>query len=225
MMDLATLKGLNPHIDIEPVTDETFNDFGKVLRGYDFTEVIDYMFRETAIPKEGNIYFPSVAAMEKLKMIAVVEKTLFGEMPCEAGYCNGVNSSLNGLEYHKSSEVNVAVTDLILLLGKVRDVVNNTYDSSKVQAFYVAKGEAIEIYGTTLHFAPCKVQDDGFKCVVILPAHTNTPLEKINTEGEGEDRLLFMKNKWLIAHPERQVLVDKGAFPGIRGENITIRIK
>jgi hypothetical protein len=182
------------------------------------------MTNNTEVPEEGNIYVASVSEMEKMKVAMPIEKVLFGEMPCEMGYCNGMNSTLNGLEYHKSSEVNVAVTDLVLMLGKLQDVERNTFDSSKVEAFYIEKGTAIEIYETTLHFAPCKVNEEGFKCVVILPANTNNPIEKINTSATGEERLLFMKNKWLIAHPERTALINKGAYPGIKGNNIRINI-
>ena len=43
----------------------------------------------------------------------------FGEMEIQIGYCNGHNSMLNALEYHKSSEINVAATDAVLLLGSI----------------------------------------------------------------------------------------------------------
>jgi hypothetical protein len=31
-----------------------------------------------------------------------------------------------------------------------------------------------------------------------------------------------MKNKWLIAHPDREVLIQKGAYPGIIGGNVRV---
>lgn len=223
-MNINKLRQLNTDTDIKSVTDESFKEYGKILEDYDFSEVTKFMINNTEVPEEGNIYVASVSEMEILKIATHIEKVLYGEMPCEIGYCNGMNSTLNGLEYHKSSEVNVAVTDLVLLLGKIQDVSNNTFDSSRVEAFYIEKGTAIEIYETTLHFAPCKVNEEGFKCVVILPANTNTPIEKVNTEATGEERLLFMKNKWLIAHPERSALINKGAYPGIRGCNISVNI-
>jgi hypothetical protein len=223
-MNLTKLRRLNTNIDIKLVTDKSFKEYGKILEDYDFSEVTEFMTNNTNMPNEGNIYVASVSEMEELKVAVSLENVLFGGMPCEIGYCNGMNSTLNGLEYHKSSEVNVAVTDLVLLLGKLQEVESNDYDSSKVEAFYIEKGTAIEIYETTLHFAPCKVNEEGFKCVVILPAYTNTPIEKVNTEAIGEERLLFMKNKWLIAHPERSALVDKGAYPGIKGRNISVNI-
>ena len=224
IMNLSELRELNTDIDIKSVTDKCFKKYGKILEDYDFSEVTKFMTNNTEVPVEGNIYVASVSEMEEITVAEPLERILFGDMPCEIGYCNGMNSSLNGLEYHKSSEVNVAITDLVLLLGKRQEVENNTFDSSKVEAFYIQKGTVIEIYETTLHFAPCKVNEHGFKCVVILPAYTNTPIEKINTEAKGEERLLFMRNKWLIAHPERSALINKGAYPGIKGCNISVNI-
>lgn len=73
-----------------------------------------------------------------------------------------------------------------------------------------------------MHFAPCKVNDDGFKCVVILPKGTNTPIIK-QGEGVGEERLLFMKNKWIIAHGDRQDLINRGAHRGLIGINYELK--
>ena len=67
---------------------------------------------------------------------------------------------------------------------------------------------------------PCDGKDDGFKVIVVLPRGTNTDLEK--TEAvTAEDRLLFARNKWLIAHPESGLDAD-GAFVGLKGENLTV---
>lgn len=212
-------------MEIQSIKNTAFRQYGRIIKEYDFSDIIDFMEKHTEVPKEGNTYLASVKDMESLDSASVLSKILFGDSTCQIGYCNGVNSSLNGLEYHKSSEINIAATDFVLLLGKVQDIEENRFDAKNVEAFYVPKGTAIEIYATTLHFAPCKVVETGFKCVVVLPKDTNTPLEAINTKAKGEERLLFMKNKWLIAHPERKPLIEKGAFGGIKGENITIEIK
>ena len=42
--------------------------------------------------------------------VAVREKG-FGGLPVQIGYCNGSNVKLNALEYHRSSEIDIAVTD------------------------------------------------------------------------------------------------------------------
>ena len=80
-------------------------------------------------------------------------------------------------------------------------------------------GRTIEIYQTTLHLSPCRTCDEGFRAVVVLARGTNTPLEKRELCADFESRLLLQKNKWVIAHPEREALISQGAFPGVIGEN------
>ena len=41
-------------------------------------------------------------------------------------------------------------------------------------------------------------------------------------EKQGEDALLFAKNKWLIGHPETD-LGAQGAFIGLKGKNICLK--
>lgn len=219
-MILSELKRKNEHIKIyEPVEPE-FLQYGRVI-GYDFADLIGYMSEKTSIPPEGNIYIPSDEGMEKFSIKEKIEKEVYGEMPIQIGYCNGQNQSLNGLEYHKGWEINIAVTDLILLLGKVQDIRSNQYHSEMVQTFFISKGTAVELYGTTLHFAPCKVHPEGFKNIVILPRGTNEPLEHPK-KSKPEEAALFAKNKWLLVHPENEKMVKKGALVGIKGENIRI---
>lgn len=143
-------------------------------------------------------------------------------MPIQIGYCNGNNSSLNGLEYHKGSEINYAITDLVLLLAHIWEIKNNQLNSENVVGFYLPVGTAIEVFSTTLHFAPCRVSDSGFKCLVVLPVGTNLALDEKPEIITEEDKLLFMRNKWLIAHPEAERLVKNGAYIGIRGKNLCL---
>lgn len=202
---------------IQNVADDAFRRYGKVLEGYDFTELLKEM-KHTPVPEDVT-YVPSVEEMEALPVAKELQNKGYGGLPIEIGYCNGHNKKLNGLEYHRSSEINVAVTDLVLLIGHQQDVEKDfTYDTSKVEAFLVPAGTAIEVYATTLHYAPCNVQDGGFQCVVVLPAGTNTDLT-FETAKTGEDSLLTAKNKWLIAHEDAAI---EGAVNGLRGENITI---
>ena len=184
---------------IQKVTDPAFRRYGKVL--------------------EGVVYVPSAEELEALDVEKELKNRAFGGLPVQIGYCNGHNKKLNALEYHRNSEINVAVTDMVLLLGSLQDVEKDfTYDTSRIEAFFVPAGTGIEVYGTTLHYAPCHVQDSGFQCVVVLPKGTNTDLT-VKSGETGEDRLLLMKNKWLIAHEEAGI---EGAFNGLKGENITL---
>ena len=202
---------------IQNVADDAFRRYGKVLEGYDFTELLKEM-KHTPVPEDVT-YVPSVEEMEALPVAKELQNKGYGGLPIEIGYCNGHNKKLNGLEYHRSSEINVAVTDLVLLIGHQQDVEKDfTYDTSKVEAFLVPAGTAIEVYATTLHYAPCHVNESGFQCVVVLPKGTNTELT-FEKAAEGEDKLLTAKNKWLIAHEEAAI---EGAFNGLKGVNIEI---
>lgn len=221
MDKFENLKTLNNHIPFYHVNDPAFASYGNIIDNYNFNELDLYM-DHIEIPNEGNVYVPSVAEMEETPVKEQIQSHFYGQLPIQIGYCNGVNSTLNGLEYHKGSEINYALTDIVLLLGKLQSIKHNQYDSSEIEAFFIPKGTAVELYGTTLHFAPCKISDKGFKVVVILPDGTNQPLNKEIEKRTEEDSLLFMKNKWLLAHPDREVLINRGAYPGIKGENIQI---
>ena len=151
----------------------------------------------------------------------------YGEMPVQIGYCNGHNTMLNALEYHRDSEINVAASDAVLMLGLLVDVEeDHTYDTALVEAFLVPEGAAVELYASTLHYAPCHVKEGGFQVAVVLPRGTNFPLKGChaeNTAGENgvdEDALLAAVNKWLIGHPEGGL--EEGSFLGLKGENLSL---
>lgn len=199
---------------MKSVTEEAFRPYGRVLplETKEFCEAL----KKIDIPAEGTVYEPSVASFEEL-----TEKT-YGEMPTELGHCSGHNEALNALEYHRSSEIDIAATDLVLMVGRQQDIDPETltYDTSKVECFFVPAGTAVELYATTLHFAPCGIDGEEFRCGVALPRGTNEAL-KNPIAKEGEDRLLFAVNKWLIAHAESGLDKD-GAFIGLKGENLTL---
>jgi hypothetical protein len=210
-------------VPILSVKDPAFVTYGRVLTGYDFSDLISYMEEHTTIPEEGNVYVASVETMECMPQAVILRDTLYGGMPVQIGYCNGKNSTYNGFEYHKGSEINIAITDFMLVLGHSYDICDNTYDVASAQVFFVPKGTAIEMYQTTLHLSPLRVWESGFKGIVVLPAGTNTPLsaeEKARRDmTDKEQRLLLQRNKWVIAHPDREPLIKQGAYPGVQGEN------
>ena len=206
-------------MEIKKITDEGFKPYGRVLtESYDVVDLITAL-KKTEAPTDSVVYVPSVEEFENLPVAKVITDSFFGELPTQIGYCNGTNNKLNAVEYHRSSELGVSATDLILLLGKQQDVsADFTYDSSKIEAFFIPEGTVYEMYATTLHYAPCCVDGKPFRNIVALPKDTNTELIGHIVCVE-EDKLLTAKNKWLISHKDAGI---GGAFVGVIGENITI---
>lgn len=223
---LARLNAVND-VQVTAVTDPAFAPYGRVLGGYDFAEAIAWMEAETQIPEDGNVYVASVPGLEALPVAGELERGLYGGMPIQLGYCNGRNTTINGFEYHKGSEVNVAVTDVMLFLGHTWEIRENSYRVEDARVFFAPRGTAFEMYQTTLHLSPCRTTDAGFKAIVVLPRGTNTPLDQRPVapagEGDPEAELLLQRNKWVIAHAEREPLVRQGAHVGLIGPNKELR--
>ena len=203
---------------VRKVADPAFKAYVRVITGYDFSGLLKAM-EHTPLP-EDVIYIPSLPEMEALSDAKELERGIYGQMPIQIGCCNGHNKKLNAVEYHRDSEVDIAVDDLILILGKQQDIEeDHTYDTSRMEAFLVPAGTAVEVYATTLHYAPCHVKDEGFRCVIVLPKGTNLDMEPVDVK-DPEDRLLFARNKWLIGHAEGGL--PEGAFIGLKGENLSV---
>lgn len=208
---------------IYSVFDPAFKPYGRVVTGYETeTAVIAKTLTEkTPCPENGTGYVPEEAAIQELPEAKTIAPSLFGGIPAEFGWCNGHNTKLNCLEYHRNSEFNLGTEDFILLLAKMDDITDGKLDSSSVKAFRVPAGVLVEVYATTLHYAPCQAaRDKGFRVLVVLPKGTN--VGTTDTPGKcPEDRLLFAANKWLIAHADAPEAAN-GAYVGITGENIDI---
>ena len=202
---------------IKSISDPAFRQYGRVVNGVDFTGLCEAL-SDTPLP-EGVDYVASVPALESLPAMEDVSRVVYGEMPIQIGYCNGHNDLLNAVEYHRDSEINVAATDAILILGRVQDITSDyTYDTSLMEAFLLPKGVAVEVYATTLHYAPCSVDGQGFKVGIILPRGTNAPLSKAHSGGE--DSLITAVNKWLIGHPDAGFTGSEHI--GLIGKNLNI---
>ncbi len=208
---------------ILPITDPAFRKYGRQITHVDLTELVEAL-RKQPVP-EGVVYEPGVEALEATSAMESLATAYFGEMPIQIGYCNGHNQLLNAVEYHRNSELNIAATDAILILGMQQDIEEGfIYDTAKMEAFLVPAGVGVEIYATTLHYAPCSVNGAGFQVAVVLPKGTNYPLKKSHAElsaaAENEDALLTAVNKWLIGHAEGGL--DAGSYIGLRGKNLNV---
>ena len=205
---------------IESVYSPAFRAYGQVLTGYD-TEKLLWAMEAIPLPKEGTAYEPSIAALEGCDIFRRLQDHAYGGMPVQIGMCWGRNTKLNCLEYHRDSEVNIGAGDFILLLARQDQIENGVLDTADVCAFRVPAGVAVEVYATTLHYAPCHVdKNEGFRVAVVLPKGTNEAKPSIVPVND-EDWRLQARNKWLLAHKESRE-ASQGAYVGLSGENINI---
>ena len=204
---------------IYSVNDPEFKAYGKVL-DYNVDGLVKALDDATPLP-EGVEYVMSCAPLEYTDAFGVLQNNAYGGMPIQIGYCNGHNTKLNCLEYHRDSELNIGSTDFILLLAKADDITDGKLDTSKVKAFLAKKGQVVEVYETSLHYAPCSaIKGAGFKVAIVLPKGTNGAVPALTAFNE-EDKWMTACNKWLLAHAESSEAKD-GAYVGLTGENIDI---
>ncbi len=206
---------------IYSVYDKEFAAYGQVVRGLDesVSEIMEALKR-TPLPERVG-YVPSEPILQTLSAASEISDHCFGGMSAQLGWCNGHNTRLNCLEYHKCSEFNLGVYDFVLLLGLQSEIVDGIYDTSNVKAFRVPAGVLVEVYGTSLHYAPCHTNaEDGFKVLIALPEGTNTERPDIVVRT-AEDAIMTARNKWLLPHPESEE-AENGVKAGLCGENIDI---
>ncbi len=205
---------------IYEVTDPLFAEYGRVIKGYDLDALLAGM-RLTPCPAD-TVYKPEEETLQVLPVTKVISDNLYGFMPIQMGYCNGHNTKLNALEYHRDSEVNIPVDeDIILLLAKRSDLDAEFHmDTEAVKAFRVPAGVMVEVYATTLHYAPCQTSDAGFRVVIILPKGTNYDLPAKPVVTDGEEKLMTATNKWLVGHPDGGNA--EGTFLGLSGKNLDV---
>ena len=206
-------------MQILSVFDEAFRPYGRVVEGYPVEGILAAL-AETPLP-ENVIYKPLEETMHAAPDALMVGEALFGGMPFQLGYCNGHNTKLNCLEWHRDSEFNLGTEDFILLIAKQHEIVNGELDTACVKAFRVPAGVMIECYATTLHYAPCHADaSKGFRVMIALPKDTNTDYRS-DTGANALDKMLWARNKWLMAHPDSSEAAE-GAVVALKGENIDL---
>ena len=203
---------------IYSVFDPEFKRYGQVVTGLEdaVREILEALEKHTPLP-EGVDYVPEDPCLQELPAMVEFSEHLYGGMPIQMGWCNGHNTVLNCLEYHRDSEYNLPTRDIIMLFAKQDEIVDGTLDTAKVKAFLVPAGVLIECFATTLHYAPCHTSDEGFRVLVALPQGTNLKKPVIQNKT-AEDKLLWESNKWLLAHKDSDE-AKQGAHIGLVGEN------
>ncbi len=212
------LLNFNQPMPIHLVESRKFRAYGKLHQNLESAELLEDFPMEPFIPDSGNFYQPSDAAMESLGVVKEIAANIYGGLEIQAGPCCGYNTLLTGLEYHQGSEVIIALTDCVLFLGKVQDMQRCDYDGKLAEAFFIKKGQVVELYGTTLHYTPCRVDDNPFVTVVILLKGTNAPF------GGSSSQLLTKKNKFFITHQSQKEKVAQGCYPGLAGDLRELKI-
>ena len=206
-------------MELKSVFDESFAPYGRVVYGLDTAALRATLRETTGKPMDAVVYVPSCEALEALPIFDTLRDSVYGGMPIQIGYCNGSNTKLNCVEYHRDSEINIVDDDMVFLVARQQDVRDGRLDTATVEAFRAPAGTAVELYATTLHYAPCDgVKGGGFRVAVVLPRGTNTAKPALADSGINENRLLWARNKWLIAHAEASEAAE-GAFVGLTGQN------
>ena len=206
-------------MNILPVSDPAFKPYGRIVEGYDVSGLLKAL--ATTPVTDGVVYVPHDDVLGRADGADQLGDAMFGGMPFQLGWCNGHNTKLNCLEYHRDSEFNLGCEDFILLIATLADLENDKLDTAKVKAFRVPAGVLVEVYATTFHYAPCHVDAaKGFRVAVALPLGTNTAKPALE-EKDPEDKLLRARNKWLLAHADSSEAAQ-GAYVGLVGENIDI---
>lgn len=222
MTTLESLRKANPQLKIYDTKSAQFRRFGRAIQGEQTDAVLNACLSQP-LPENGSRYVPSVPEIEAAQGADTLRQLTLGLLDAQLGLCWGHNDRLNALEYHRSSEINLAATDLVLMLGDQRELENGKrLDTRLVETFFVEKGELIEVYATTLHFCPCEVSQKGFVCLVGLPRGTNEAFDAPPPPC-GDNALLFRQNKWLVCHERNETLLQKGVYGGLYGENYVLR--
>lgn len=205
---------------IYSVFDKEFKEYGKVIEGFDVKDMTSEL--KNFKVGDGVDYVASNSNLERLALKNELEDNTFGGLEIQIGCCYGKNTKLNCLEYHRSSELNLSCDDFILLLAKESEIEDYKLDTKKVKAFHCPANTLINVFATTLHYAPCSFKNgEAFRVMVVLPKGTNEAYLPKEIKSE-EDKFLFAKNKWLLAHKDSSE-AKNGGVVALVGENIDIK--
>lgn len=185
---------------LESVFSESFSRYGRVQADFRGGALRQALLK-TPAPSDAVIYVASEPSLEATPEYCRVQAEFFGGLPCEGGYCNGSATRVDTLEYHRSSEWMLLGSDVVLLLGHRWEIQGDAYDFSKLSAFLVPSGTALELFATTLHYSPLNAKkNQPFQAVIVLPRGTNGS-NAAGGSGKGESSLLAASNKWVLHSP------------------------
>lgn len=203
---------------VEKVIDPALKVYGGVITGYDLSGPLEAV-EQTPSPEDVT-YMPSLPGTEAPPAAKELENGIYGQILIQIGYCGRHNRKLNAIEYHRDSEVDITVDNLILILEKRQDIEeDHTYSISRMEAFPVPAGTMMEMYAATLHYASCYVKDEEFRYVIALPRDTNLGMEPVEMK-DPKNKPLFVRDRWLTGYVRGGP--SEGASIGLRGENLSV---
>ena len=138
------------------VTDPEFKPYGRVVTGLDTAKAeILAALANTPLPAATD-YVAEDAALQELPAAVEVSEHLFGGMPCQLLVQRSQHLfELPGIPPRQ--QFNLGTEDFVLLLARQEEIAGGKLDTAKVKAFRVPAGTLVEVYATTLHYAPCHV--------------------------------------------------------------------
>lgn len=217
MSRLEEFRAANPDLEILPVTDSSFADFG-VIYNYPLAEIEDVM-NHVAMPESGSTYLQSIPELEKTEAIQAIGRDVFAGMPIDAGATIGHTDDFSAFEYHQCSELNIMLDDVVMVFAKRQTLdKQGTIDPRRDgKIYYVPKGTIVELYNTTLHYAPIEVTKSGYKVIVVVLHGTNLPLPAGFKSGNPR---VVKQGKFQVVHPVRQDKIAQGYQVALTGELI-----
>ena len=208
---------------IYSVNDPEFKPYGRVVTGLEAAKAEILQALATTPLPEATDYVAEEPVLQGLPAMVEVSEHLFGGMPVQLGWCNGHNTRLNCLEYHRASEFNLGARDFILLVAHRWEIEDGKLDTACVKAFRVPAGKVVEVFNTTLHYTPCMVDDGGFQVMVALPAGTNGPRPEAAADmpAAGDSYCYWKADKWVLCHADSPKAAE-GGYVGLVGKNLDI---
>ena len=210
---------------IYSVNDPEFKPYGRVVTGLEAAKAEILQALATTPLPEATDYVAEEPVLQELPAMVDVSEHLFGGMPVQLGWCNGRNTKLNCLEYHRAREFNLGARDFILLVAHRWEIEDGKLDTACVKAFRVPAGTLVEVFNTTLHYTPCMVDDGGFQVMVALPAGTNGPRPEVAADmpTAGDSYCYWKADKWVLCHADSPKAAE-GGYVGLIGKNLDIAV-
>lgn len=211
----------NVKYDIKQIDDPSFKQYGTIWNGFDITELETFCQKNVKIDQQKNFYTPSNPELEKIALFREISNEVYAGMPIEAGECTGQTRDFTAVEYHQGSEVNIALTDVVMVLAHraILEEKGSIDPRKDAKLFFVPAGTVFEMYSDTLHYSPIKVHHSGFEVIVVLPAGSNQPLPE---KFSAQNKRIVKKNKFQLVHACREDKIKAGAQIGVTGDLIEI---